>query len=199
MLPPTATGKKKTARVTSGNFDDPPVEEKEFNDSLLPPPAKSKRSEPDRLKQGTEPRKKKKSGSEPAGGPDALLPQKARTGTEALLPETVGKDPAESILPPAAKAPPAEQVEPEVEETVSVGEGQIAESEKVLLPDGQGGFIEVSERTTRVEYRGTKVELVSMKREEKEASRTLRNFIVMVICVGILVGMILLLSWLAGS
>lgn len=110
-------------------------------------------------------------------------------------------------LPPTSSPPLAPPVEdqPGVD-TVgqataneSVLESTIAENELVLLPDGDGGFIETSERQTQINYRGAKIALSSMKREEKEATRGLKNFLVVTFCVACLLILIFVLSWLQGS
>lgn len=94
------------------------------------------------------------------------------------------------IAPPIAEpddAPPI--IEPVLEST-------IAENERVLLPDGKGGFVEASERTTHIEYRGSKIALSSMKRDEREATRGLKNFMVVTFCVVFLLILMLVLNWL---
>lgn len=136
------------------------------------------------------------------------MPQKSTaTGDKPpkLLPQATAKDKADHFLPPkaeskkeiSAEADAAHEPVNEIGE--SLGNQGIAESEKVLLPDGQGGFIEVSERKTTVNYRGAKIELESLKREEKEVSRTLKNFIVFTLCVLLLIGLMITLSWYSST
>jgi len=107
-------------------------------------------------------------------------------------------------LPPTSTPPIAPPVEdqPDVdpvgktEVNESVFESTIAENERILLPDGEGGFIETSERKTQINYRGAKIALSSMKREEREASRGLKNFLVVTFCVVFLLILMFVLSWL---
>lgn len=110
-------------------------------------------------------------------------------------------------LPPTSSPPLAPPVEdqPDVD-TVgqataneSILESTIAENELVLLPDGDGGFIETSERQTQINYRGAKIALSSMKREERESARGLKNFLVATFCVVFLLILVFVLSWLQGS
>ena len=131
-----------------------------------------------------------------------LLPQKATPGSEAsLLPAANKDDTGGDLLPQATTAkssPPSapqggDSSTPLVDE--AVGENLISEDEKVVLPDGKGGFVEVSERKTTVNYRGAKIELSSMNREDREVSRTLNNFIAITFSIILLVTLMIVLGW----
>lgn len=135
------------------------------------------------------PSAKKTSKDQSAKVQDDLLPQQSKSATGSpLLPSSNKSDAAEDMLPPVAMKTDPEQVDAaSADAAESIGDQGIAESEKVLLPDGDGGFTEVSERKTTVQYRGAKIELDSMKRDEKDASRSLKNFIVITFCFILLI------------
>ena len=167
------------------------------DEALLPPSSSEKRDKKRRSK-----RKKKEKETSPSNEPE-LLPRKSASKTGGgLLPETTGSDQGASILPPVAsrRQESPESLPVAADEAVdALGEQKIAESEKVLLPDGKGGFTEVSERKTTVNYRGAKIELQRMKRDEKEVSRSLKNFFVITFCFLLLITLMILLSWWQGG
>lgn len=138
---------------------------------------------------------------------ESATPEQLSGQDKTLLPPTASS----SIEAPPISEPPISNVpianvpvrkppitEPDVAPPIiePVLKSTIAENERVLLPDGKGGFIETSERTTHIEYRGSKIALSSMKRDEREASRGLKNFMVVTFCVVFLLILMFVLSWL---
>lgn len=217
--PPPLSGKEKESsdkqiqssdkHSQSRDIEEQGSQEKPTND-LLPPKSKSSaetvesKQSPERSRtiEKSAPRSKAKPEKQPS---ESLLPQKSKSEEPkagADLPPVSRKEKsAEPMLPPTSQSisSKTDQSEPPIESEKAgeaLGENLIAESEKVVLPDGDGGFIEVSERKTTVSYRGAKVELASMKREEREASRGLRNFFVVTFCILLLVVLMLVLNWI---
>lgn len=162
-----------------------------------------------RRKKKSRTKKKSKSSGDQTDPPvvDQLLPPR----------QSKVKEVAESLLPLAAKpsgegddAPVAASEQPPIQKGDTlptsgddvpqtargpVNSELIAESEKVFLPDGEGGLIEVSERKTHVHYRGALIELDRLKREEKDVKRGWRDFLVAIVCVFFLVVLMIILSW----
>lgn len=195
LLPPRAPSREGTPPAASPP-PPPPSAKPESEDILLPPKAKEKDTAAGQR------------GDSSAGGAEHLLPGKSAPGPRRdLLPGSHKAAADQDLLPPVAykrvaphdpSGTPSADAQPGGEAAPAIGDDEISESDKVLLPDGKGGFIEVSERTTTVEYRGAKIELSRMKREEKEAVRSITNFVVVTFCVLLLVLLMLFLSWYSG-
>ncbi|MEC9091753.1 MAG: hypothetical protein VX438_03540 [Planctomycetota bacterium] len=192
LLPSKATAKKRKTEQTrpqqngvDKNNPDQNLPTAQPGYPATPPKARSKR---------------RKTGPQKKELPESLLPQKSKTsGDEPLLPAAKKNGQDDELLPQAATAKPVSKQEVEHGSVpgANLNQNVISEDEKVLLPDGHGGFIEVSERKTTVSYRGAKIELSSMKREDREVSRTLNNFIVATVSIILLVTLMVVLKWLS--